>query len=147
MLWIRMCIVIFNVYRLHRKCYHLLLSGQKELCRLVSVSSKASRGWWFVIIIPRPTAEAKVKLRIFSLTFQSGSSSSFSEELECFVHALAKHFFFTQHLCTSLFLVISFSKCSLDSNYLRTIAISLRTDECVNLTVSFFFFSYSLRFL
>lgn len=137
-----MCIVMFHVYRLYRKCYHLLLSVQKELCRLVSVSSKASRGRWFVIIIPRPTAEAKVKLRILSLTFQSCAPSSFSEELECFLHALANiFFFFFLHLCTSLFLVISFSNCSLDSNYLTIITTSIRTDECVNVTVSFFFFS------
>lgn len=130
-----MRIVLFYVYRLHRKCCHLLLSVQKELCHLVAVSSKASRGRWFVIIIPRPTAKAKVKLRIPSLTFQSGSLLSFSEELECFFHGYAKIFYSTfVHLIVFHYFFYFFSaehKCSLDSNYLTIITTSIRTDECV----------------
>lgn len=131
---LEMCIVMCCAYRLHGKRYQLLLSVQKELCLLVSVSLKASRGRWFVIIIPRPTAEAKVKLCVLSLTFPSAVVLSFSEELDFFFFMPIQifHSTFVQPRC----FFKAKHKCFLDSNYLTIITASIRTRVCKFNTVS-----------
>lgn len=113
---------------------------------------KASGGRRFVIIIPRPTAEAKVKLRIFSLTFQSGTRLSVSKELDMFFMPRQTFFLLSIHgppYCFSLSLFfLFFVLCSqaqmlvLDGNYLTIITASINT----NVFVNFLSFSTSLRF-